>query len=481
MHQMTELFIGGRWQAPSSPEVLEVLNPATEEVIGRAAVAHQADVDAAVAAARQALPAWAALPVSERLDHMSRFADEIDKLGPQIADVLIAETGFPSAHTRFEAGQLSTLLRHNVGLAGRIAFAERRTGASGAQVEIRREPVGVVAAIAAWNAPHSLAGNKIAPALLAGCTVVLKPAEQTSLDSRFIAEAAERAGLPPGVVNVVTGDAATSACLVGHPHVDKVAFTGSSAVGQRIASAASAHLTRVSLELGGKSAAIVADDADLDVLVATIPPALLTINGEMCVAISRLLVSEAREQEITSALSAAFERVVVGDPTDERTQLGPMISAAHRDRVLGYVRGAVADGARIATGGGIPASMTRGFYVQPTILADVEPQSQVAQEEIFGPVLAVIRYRDLDDAVRIANDTSYGLSGAVYSADPATASRLASELRCGSVHINNGMNVDIDVPFGGFKSSGYGREYGPEGVQEYTEPKVVFLDSAVAS
>jgi acyl-CoA reductase-like NAD-dependent aldehyde dehydrogenase len=412
---------------------------------------------------------------------MSRFADEIDKLGPEIADVVIAETGFPRAHGTYEAGQLSTLLRHNVGLAGRIAFAEHRTGASGARVEIRHEPVGVVAAIAAWNSPQSLAGNKIAPALLAGCTVVLKPAEQTSLDAWFIGDAAERAGLPRGVVNVVTGDAATSACLVGHPHVDKVAFTGSSAVGQRIASAAAANLTRVSLELGGKSAAIVADDADLDVVVATVPPALLTINGEMCVAISRLLVSEAREREITSALSAAFEQLVVGDPTDERTQLGPMISAAHRDRVLGYVRGAVADGARIATGGGIPAGMTRGFYVEPTILTDVKPQSKVAQEEIFGPVLAVIRYRDLDDAVRIANDTSYGLSGAVYSADSATASRLASGMRCGSVHINNGMNVDIDVPFGGFKSSGYGREYGPEGVQEYTEAKAVFLDSAVAS
>lgn len=478
MTEMTELFIEGRWQESSSPDVLAILNPATEEVIGRAAVAGPADVDAAVAAARRAFPAWSARPVSERAEHLSRFADEIDKFGPQLADLLLAETGFPRAFCTFQAGQLSTLLRHNVSLAGSIAFVQRRSGASGAQVEIRHEPSGVVAAVAAWNSPQSLAGNKIAPALLAGCTVVLKPAEQTSLDARFIAVAAERASLPPGVVNVITGDAATAASLVGHAGVDKVAFTGSTAVGHRIASAAAANLTRVSLELGGKSAAIVADDADLDVLVATMPPGLLTINGEMCVALSRLLVSEAREPEVTSALSAAFQEIVVGDPADDRTQLGPMISAAHRDRVLEYVRGAVADGAKIAVGGGIPAGLTRGFYVEPTILTEVDPRATVAQEEIFGPVLAIIRYRDLDEALCIANETSYGLSGAVYSSDPATASRLAAGMRCGSVHVNNGMNVDINVPFGGFKCSGYGREYGPEGVMEYTETKAVFLDGA---
>jgi len=478
MTEMTQLFIEGRWEEASSPDVLVILNPATEEVVGRAAVAGPQEVDAAVAAARRAFPGWSARPVSERAEYMSRFADEIDKSGPQLADLLLAETGFPRAHCAYEASQLSTLLRHNVSLAGAIAFVERRSGASGAQVEIRHEPAGVVAAIAAWNAPQSLAGNKIAPALLAGCTVVLKPAEQTSLDARFIAAAAERASLPPGVLNVITGDAATAASLVRHAGVDKVAFTGSTAVGQRIASAAAANLTRLSLELGGKSAAIVADDADLDVLVATMPPGLLTINGEMCVALSRLLVSEAREPEVTSALSAAFEEIVVGDPADDRTQLGPMISAAHRDRVLEYVRGAVADGAKIAVGGGVPAGLTRGFYVEPTILTEVDPQATVAQEEIFGPVLAIIRYRDLDEALRIANETSYGLSGAVYSSDPATAGRLAAGMRCGSVHVNNGMNVDINVPFGGFKCSGYGREYGPEGVLEYTETKAVFLDGA---
>jgi len=478
MTEMTEVFIEGRWQEPSSPDVLAILNPATEEVVGRAAVASPKDVDAAVAAARMAFPAWSARPVSERAEYMSRFADEIDKFGPQLADLLLAETGFPRSHCIFEASQLPSLLRHNASLAGSIAFVQHRSGASGAQVELRHEPAGVVAAIAAWNSPQSLAGNKIAPALLAGCTVVLKPAEQTSLDARFIAEAAERASLPPGLVNVITGDAVTAASLVGHSGVDKVAFTGSTAVGHRIASAAAANLTRVSLELGGKSAAIVADDADLDVLVATMPPGLLTINGEMCVAISRLLVSEAREPEVTSALSAAFQEIVVGDPADDRTQLGPLISAAHRDRVLEYVRGAVADGAKIAVGGGVPAGLTRGFYVEPTILTGVDPQATVAQEEIFGPVLAIIRYRDLDEALRIANETSYGLSGAVYSSDPATAGRLAAGMRCGSVHVNNGMNVDINVPFGGFKCSGYGREYGPEGVMEYTETKAVFLDGA---
>jgi aldehyde dehydrogenase (NAD+) len=248
-----------------------------------------------------------------------------------------------------------------------------------------------------------------------------------------------------------------------------------------VAAAAAANITRVSLELGGKSAAIVCDDAPLDQLLATLLPAVLGINGQMCVSISRLLVSPARKAEIVGALRDAFERVVVGDPTDEASELGPLVSRRHRDRVLDSVRQAVSEGATLVTGGTVPDGLDRGFYLRPTLLTDVDPGSAIAQEELFAPVLVVLEYEDLDDAVRIANDSPFGLSGAVYSADPARATELARRIRSGSVHVNNGMNVDFGLPFGGLKASGYGREYGREGVFEYLEPQVVFLDRTVSA
>jgi aldehyde dehydrogenase (NAD+) len=477
----TRFFIGGEWVAPrSAAPTLIVVDPATEDVVGRTSTAGAEDVDAAVGAARRAFDEsdWPRLTPQERAGHLTAFADSLAGERAGLADLIRAETGFPRAQARFEAGNMVALLRHAARMAPDLTLREERSGVRGARAEITHLPVGVVAAIPAWNSPQTLAGNKIAPALLAGCTVVLKPAEQTSLDAFVIARAAERSGLPAGVLNVITGDASTAAALVAHPGVDKVAFTGSTAVGARVAAAAAAGITRVSLELGGKSAAIVCDDAPLDQLLATLPPAVLSVNGEMCVAISRLLVSRARKAEVVDALRTAFEKVVVGDPVDDATQLGPLVSARHRDRVLAAVQQAVTEGATVVTGGGVPDGLDRGFYLEPTIVTDVDPRSAIAQEELFAPVLAVLEYEDLDDAVRIANDSPFGLSGAVYSADSARATELARRIRSGSVHVNNGMALDFDLPFGGLKASGYGREYGREGVFEYLEPQVVFLDQA---
>jgi acyl-CoA reductase-like NAD-dependent aldehyde dehydrogenase len=477
----TRFFIGGGWLPPRSAEPpLVVVDPATEDVVGRVPTAGTEDVDAAVAAARRAFDEsdWPRLSPQERAGHLTAFADALASERTELTELLRAETGFPRAQARFEAGNMVALLRHAARMAPDLVLREERSGVRGAPTEITHLPVGVIAAIPAWNSPQTLAGNKIAPALLAGCTVVLKPAEQTSLDAFVIARAAERSGLPAGVLNVITGDASTAAALVAHPGVDKVAFTGSTAVGARVAAAAAANITRLSLELGGKSAAIVCDDAALDQLLATLLPAVLSVNGEMCVAISRLLVSRARKAEVVAALRTAMERVVVGDPADDATQLGPLVTRQHRDRVLAAVRAAVAEGATLVTGGGIPDGLEQGFYLQPTIVTDVDPRSSIAQEELFAPVLVVLEYEDLDDAVRMANDTPFGLSGAVYSADPAQALELARRIRSGSVHVNNGMNLDFDLPFGGLKASGYGREYGREGVFEYLEPQVVYLDRA---
>jgi len=477
----TRFFVGGEWvPSHSTAPPLVVVDPATEEVVGRAAIAGSEDVGAAVGAARRAFDDsdWPRLSPHERAASLAAFADALASERTELTELLRTETGFPRPQARLEAGNMVALLRHAARMAPDLVLREERSGVRGAPTEITHLPVGVVAAIPAWNSPQTLAGNKIAPALLAGCTVVLKPAEQTSLDAFVIARAAERSGLPAGVLNLITGDASTAAALVGHPGVDKVAFTGSTAVGARVAAAAAANITRLSLELGGKSAAIVCDDAPLDQLLATLLPAVLSVNGEMCVAISRLLVSRGRKAEVLTALRTALERVVVGDPADDATQLGPLVTRQHRDRVLAAVRAAVAEGATLVTGGGVPEALERGFYLQPTVVTDVDPRSPIAQEELFAPVLVVLEYEDLDDAVRIANDTPFGLSGAVYSADPVQAIGLARRIRSGSVHVNNGMNLDFDLPFGGLKASGYGREYGREGVFEYLEPQVVFLDRA---
>ncbi len=470
-------FIGGRFRPATGDRRFTVVNPATEGIVGSAPCGESSDLDAAVAAARNAFDTgpWPRMTLEERADHLARFADELAVRRKEMGELVLDEIGLPRRAAYSEAASMIALVRYHVGLAGQITMRERRTGLFGTSADVTREPVGVVAAIPAWNSPLVLAANKFAPAMLAGCTVVCKPAPETCLDTYPVAEAARAAGIPDGVLNLVASDGVGGDHLSRHPGVDKIAFTGSTATGRAVAAAAASHLARVSLELGGKSAGIVCDDAPIDEVVAAVVAAATLVNGQACIALSRVLVSERRHDELVDALRVGFEAVVVGDPHDPATQVGPLVSRRHRDRVLGYVADAANEGGRVVTGGGPPPHTRQGWYVAPTLVTGVSPTSRIAQEEIFGPVLTVLTYTDLDEAVAIANGTPFGLSGAVFSRDLGRARQLADRIRSGSVVINKGAAIDFALPFGGFGSSGYGREYGPEGVDEYLEHKTIFL------
>jgi betaine-aldehyde dehydrogenase len=360
-------------------------------------------------------------------------------------------------------------------LARTFAFTDERTGIMG-PVTVRREPVGVVGAIVPWNVPLFTTMLKLAPAMAAGCTVVLKPAPETPLDAYILAEAAEAAGVPAGVLNIVAAGREVGEHLVTHPGVDKIAFTGSTAAGRAIAALCGQLLRRCTLELGGKSAAVICDDADVDTTIAGLLPASTMNNGQACVAQTRLLVPNSRKAEFTDAIAAAVGALVVGDPADPATQVGPLTSARQRERVEGYIAAGRDQGATVAVGGGRPAGFDRGWYVEPTVFADVDNGMRIAQEEIFGPVLAVIGYDDVDDAVAIANDSEYGLSGSVWSADVERATAIANRMQTGTVSVN-GFMIEFCAPFGGFKNSGLGRELGPEGLAHYLEYKTVMYPS----
>jgi aldehyde dehydrogenase (NAD+) len=433
---------------------------------------------AAVGAARQAFDdgAWTGLPAKKRLDYILAMTDFLSAHADEYGDLLVREIGLPVGFAR---GGLHAAAAHSAYWARHYEsypWAAERQGVSGVRTRITREPVGVVAAIVPWNAPVSLSASKIVPALLAGCTVVLKPSPLNALSLRAFGDAAQHAGLPAGVLNVVPAGSAASDALVRHSGVDKVAFTGSDHTGKLIAAAAAQTLKRVTLELGGKSAGIVLGDAPLDRLVASVPPAFTLNNGEACAAMTRMLVPRARQEEIVNAIAADVAKLVVGDPRDPGTDIGPLAFRAHYERVLGTLARAQAEGATVITGGGRPDHLGKGFYLAPTVIIGAAPDSNLAQQEIFGPVLTVLAYDDVDEAVHIANDTDYGLSGAVFGADDAAVAAVASRLRAGSVHLNNGFTVDIGIPFGGFKASGYGREFGPEGLDAYVEQKATFLD-----
>jgi aldehyde dehydrogenase (NAD+) len=478
MIEHEDLFIDGSWTVPADPEPVDLEDPSREEVFARVGLADKQAMNAAVAAARRAFDdgSWTGRPIKDRLDYVVATGDYLSAHADEYGDLVVREIGLPVGFAR---GGLYTAAAHAAYWARNwesYPWSEERQGVSGVHTRITREPVGVVAAIVPWNAPVSLSASKIVPALLAGCTVVLKPSPLNALSLRAFGDAARQVGLPPGVLNVVPAGPAASDALVRHPGVDKVAFTGSDATGKLIAAAAAHTLKRVTLELGGKSAGIVLPDAPLDRLVASVPPAFTLNNGEACAAMTRMLVPRARAEEIASAIAAEVETLVVGDPRDPGTDIGPLAFRAHYERVRSILGQAEADGARIVTGGGRPGRLEKGFYLAPTVITGVGPGSAVAQQEIFGPVLTVIGYDTVEEAVRIANGTDYGLSGAVFGADPAEVAAVASRLRAGSVHLNNGFTVDIGIPFGGFKASGYGREFGPEGLDAYVEQKATFLD-----
>jgi len=464
-----ELFIGGRWQSPSTTQRLSVISPHTEESIGATPEASPEDVDKAVTAARKAFDEgpWPRFSVGERMEKIEKLTALYTAETDAIADLITAEMGSPKTFSRLGQGVGALAQMHlNMATARDFPWVERRPGLFG-EVHVRRAPVGVVGAIVPWNVPQFLIMPKMIPALIAGCTVVVKPAPETPLDAMWLAEMLEEIDLPEGVVSIVPGGRETGEALVRHPGIDKISFTGSSATGRRIAALCGEQLKRVSLELGGKSAAIILDDADIAHTVEHLKMASLMNNGQACVAQTRILVSERRHDEVVDALAGMMSGLQIGDPADDATDIGPLVAQRQQHRVQGYIQAGIDEGARIVLGGtGKPCD--RGWYVQPTLFTDATNDMKIAREEIFGPVLTVLKYSDEADAVRIANDSEYGLGGSVWTADVAHGLEIAAEVRTGTYGINM-YTLDTTAPFGGFKQSGIGREFGAEGLSEYVE------------
>jgi aldehyde dehydrogenase (NAD+) len=474
-------YVDGQWVAPLSTERLPVVNPATEEVYGGIPDSSAADVDRAVEAARRAFyeSDWRHRTPAARAEVLGRVADELAKRGEDMSVVLTSEMGSPISQSRF--GQMPVtveLLRYYIANADAYPWQVRKPSWDAANkdldVVVQQEPIGVVGAITPWNGPQICTMMKVAPALLAGCTMVFKPAPEASLNFVGFAEAFEAAGLPPGVLNIITGGAATGEHLVTHQDVDKVAFTGSVGVGRTIATLCAERLRPVTLELGGKSPAVLLEDADIESAVASLLVPMLFVSGQACNAPTRILAPRSRYGEVVDALVAAMEAIPLGDPMDPATGVGPMTSKAQRERVLSYVEAGKAEGATVALGGGRPAGFDRGWYVDKTVFADVDNSMKIAQEEIFGPVCAVLGYDDEDDAVRIANDSRLGLAGSVWTADPEHGFAVASRLRSGSLGVN-AHGLDAAAPLAGMRDSGIGCERGIEAIDDYVSPKGILV------
>ncbi len=469
-------FIGNEWVKPASDRRFTLINASTEEVIGTAPEACEADVDAAVAAARRAFvaPGWADATPQQRAAVMERFMAAIASRGEEIARMVSAQNGMPIGVSIPLEGQFSVgVVQYYAELAKTMGQPDVRPSQMGKETLVEGTPIGVVAAIVPWNFPVTLALNKIAPAMAAGCTLVIKPSPGTVLDSYLLAEAALEAGVPAGVVNWVAGDRDIGAYLVSHPGIDKVAFTGSTTAGRSIARTCGELLRPVSLELGGKSAAILLEDADIGTFLAGVPMASMLNNGQTCYNGTRILAPKRRYAEVVEALAGLANSLKIGDALDPETHVGPMASSAHRDRVESYIEIGKGE-ARLVAGGGRPKDTNHGWFVQPTIFADVDNSARIAQEEIFGPVLSVIPYDGEDDAVRIANDSPYGLGGSVWSADSAHATEVARKVQSGTVGVN-GYMPSLGAPFGGVKASGLGREFGPEAVGAYQNTKSIYI------
>jgi acyl-CoA reductase-like NAD-dependent aldehyde dehydrogenase len=471
----TEIHVGGTWRTPTSNGVVEVRSAATEEVVARLPDVTIADADEAVRSARAAFDSgpWPTMALDARIDAVRRFRAALDARTDDLITAWVVETGVPvrTARRLTRAAWLSA--DDALELVATIPFAETRDTPLG-RVELCREPIGPTVAIVTYNGPHVEVGLAVIPALLVGNPVVVKLPPETRMTGHFIAQAAADAQLPAGVLSVFAADADVARHLVAHPDVDAVHFTGGTAIGGEVAAACAKRIARVTLELGGKSAAIVADDADLDTVVPHLVGSMATYQGQTCVALTRVLVSRARHDELVGRLVDALTALRIGDPLERDTDFGPLAGERVRARAEGYIERAVAAGARVATGGRRPPGRDRGYFLEPTLLVDVDNDMEVAQDEIFGPVYCVIPYDDIDDAVRIANDSRYGLAGAIFTQDLDLAREVARRVRTGSFAINAGFPC-LTAPFGGVKQSGYGREGGIEGLLELTNLKAVVL------
>lgn len=470
-------FIDGEWVAPSSGAMFNVIDSSTEQVYFQVPEAQEADIDRAVTAARRAFDEgpWPRMTHADRAEFLKGIANGLRDRAEDIGQIWPRESGALYLIARHGAAGIASAFDFYADLALSFPFEERVQPSMGEFGLLVREPVGVVGAIIPWNAPIGLITYKIAPALLAGCTVVLKCSPEAPGDAYVVAEIAEAIGLPAGVLNVVTADREISELLVRDPRVDKITFTGSTAAGQRIASICGARIARCTLELGGKSAALILDDMDLNEAAATLSRAECMLAGQVCSSLTRIVVTRQRHDALVEALASAFSKVCVGDPFDAATQMGPLVSSRQRDRVEGYIAKGKEQGATLVTGGGRPRDLDRGYYVEPTVFAHVDNSSAIAQEEIFGPVLSVIPADNEDEIVALANDTIYGLNASVFTHDVERARQIAGRLRSGTVG-HNAFRTDFSLAFGGFKQSGIGREGGTEGLLPFLETKTVILE-----
>lgn len=481
---MTELkmyrddnFIEGDWVRSASSNRIEIIDPSTEEVWGEVPASNVEDINVAVQAAHRKFTGsgWSDVGAEARAEFMRRLADEFEARSEELALIITSENGTSITETRQAAGHAGRLLRYYAGLVSYVDEIDERPfpNAPGQYTEVHREPRGVCALIAPWNFPIALVMVKLAPALIAGCTVVLKPASETPLDLRVLMDAANAAGIPPGVINLVTCSRDVVGSLVEHPLVAKVAFTGSTEVGKLLAEQCGRLLRPVTLELGGKSASIVLEDVDMDYFASMLNRTCLRNTGQTCYNSTRILAPKSRYEEIVEAVVETVGNTRIGDPFDPRTVYGPSASAKQRDTVANYIGIGQHEGARLALGGsGIPEGLTRGYYVKPTVFADVDNSMRIAQEEIFGPVLAVIPYEDERQAVEIANDSPYGLAGSIFTEDAHHGAEIAKQIHTGSVGVNF-YGSNLSAPFGGWKDSGLGIEYGPEAIDAYVRMKSI--------
>jgi betaine-aldehyde dehydrogenase len=470
------MFVGGRMVPAHSSARIPVVNPATEQVIGTIVDGDDNDVGRAVETASDTFfnSEWSQLTPKERAHYVNALADALEKRGEEMCQLMTAQNGTPISRCRAANGAaLAGMYRYFASLADGLEVEELRNDDRGGYGIVRQEPIGVAAIIVPWNGPQGLIAWKLGPALVAGCTAVIKPAPETSLDAYVLGEAILEAGIPDGVVNFITGGNETGISLVAHPKVNKIAFTGSTAAGRHIAVSAATGLKRVTLELGGKSAAVLLEDVDLDAFLPFVETACSPNTGQVCRALTRILAPSSRYEEVVAAVADAITDIRTGDPMLQDTGFGPLVAERQRDKVEGYIRIGQEEGARLVVGGGRPADLPVGYYVEPTVFGDVDNGMRIAREEIFGPVLVVIPYDDEDDAIRIANDSDYGLGGGVFTRDSLHGTAVARRIRTGAVGINAWSRA-MNLPFGGFKQSGIGRENGPESLQAYLESKAMY-------